>query len=203
MSIFSQRLSVVAFLLASLLAAGYARAEEDAYMRLFEAQQAIAEKGDARAMFALAEMYDNGLGTAANHEKALEWYKRAADSGHWLARKRLEEEAKATAVAKAQDESARRADEARARAAAEAKRAAEAVAVARQKTDKASLAKASAAALASKKAEAEARAAAAHAEKLEAERKAAAARLAARRAAAKKAMEAIVKQAQSAEGVIQ
>lgn len=203
MSIPSKNLLIILTLCASALGVGSVHADDDPYLRLFQVQLAIAEKGDARAMFALAEMYDNGLGTAENHEKALEWYKRAADDGHWLARKRLEEEAKVAEVAQAQDESARRAEEARARAAIEAKRAAEAAAAARQKADKESLALASAAELAKKKAEDEARTAAEHAAKLAAERKAAAARLAARRAAAKKAMEAIVKQAKSAEGVIQ
>ncbi len=52
--------------------------------RTVSAQEAFAlvsqeaGKGQAEAMQALASMYDQGLGTARNHTKALEWYQKAA-----------------------------------------------------------------------------------------------------------------------------
>ena len=41
-----------------------------------------AEKGDARAQFALAGLYERGIGTPANQPEAIRWYQTAARNGH-------------------------------------------------------------------------------------------------------------------------
>lgn len=49
----------------------------------------LAERGNARAQFALASMYEAGDGVALNATAALRWYRRAADNGYGLAHFRL------------------------------------------------------------------------------------------------------------------
>ena len=43
--------------------------------------QALAEKGNAEAMYNLALMYQAGFGTEENPELAYQWYRKAADAG--------------------------------------------------------------------------------------------------------------------------
>lgn len=192
-------------LIAGVLAAQLTRAAglDDAYERLFQAQLAIAQKGDPQGMYHLGEMYENGLGTAESRAKALEWYDRAAKSGHPLAKRRLEEEQKSVQIARVRDDSEKAAVAARRKAEAEAARAAEAAELARRKADEESLRQAKAAEAAKKKAEDEARLAAERLAKAESDRSAAAKREAARRAAFKKAWEAELKRAKAAGNVFE
>lgn len=65
---------------------------DDVSVRLFKMQQARAERErTAQAQYYLAQMYDFGLGTPEDNEKAREWYKRAADQGLAVARLQLQE----------------------------------------------------------------------------------------------------------------
>ena len=76
------------FLLLSLLPAG-AGGIDDADERLYQAQLALAQKGDPRAQYFLGEMYEQGLGTKQNPEEALKWYATAAARGDVLAKRKL------------------------------------------------------------------------------------------------------------------
>lgn len=51
---------------------------EDAYNFLLKA----ADGGQGMAMFELAKLFENGLGTSYNKEKAIEWYKKCAESNY-------------------------------------------------------------------------------------------------------------------------
>jgi len=76
------------FLLLSLLPVG-AGGIDDADERLYQAQLALAQKGDPRAQYFLGEMYEQGLGTKQNTEEALKWYSTAAERGDVLAKRKL------------------------------------------------------------------------------------------------------------------
>lgn len=52
--------------------------------------EALAGEGSAEAMFQLGQMYENGEGTAANKEKAKDWYVAAANAGHEEAQSSLD-----------------------------------------------------------------------------------------------------------------
>lgn len=197
-------LLLTASLAASALAqVAQAAGLDDAYERLFKVQLAIAESGDPQGMYHLGEMYENGLGTQEDRTKALEWYRRAAEKGHPLARRRLDEEQKSMQIARARDESEKAAEQARRRAAEEAERAAHAAEQARRKADQESLRQAEAAEATKKKAEEEARIAAQRLAKAEEERRNAEKREAARRAAFRKAWEAEAKRAKAAGNVFE
>ena len=66
-------------------------AGDDVAVRLFNAQESLAARGDAQAQFYLGEMYEQGLGTAANPEQALLWYGKAAEQGHAMSKRKLKE----------------------------------------------------------------------------------------------------------------
>jgi TPR repeat protein len=51
------------------------------YRSAFATWQSLAENGDGRAQFNLGLMYHGGLFVAADEEKALDWYRRAAENG--------------------------------------------------------------------------------------------------------------------------
>lgn len=77
-------------------------AGDDVAVRLFNAQESLAARGDAQAQFYLGEMYEQGLGTAANPEQALVWYGKAAQQGHAMSKRKLKElSSRATAPAPA------------------------------------------------------------------------------------------------------
>lgn len=192
-----------ALLLTASVGTVQAASDNEAYERLFKAQLAIAETGDSKGMYYLAEMYDNGLGTKPDHGKAIEWYSKAAAKGNPLAKRRLDEEAKSQQVAKVHVDSEREAERARRRAAEEAERAAKAAEQARRQSDDASIKAAKAAEAARKKAEQEAMVAAMRLAEAETARKAFAQKEAARRAAFKKAWEIEVKRAKAAANVIE
>lgn len=185
------------------LAGTVSAADDEAYERLFQAQLAIAETGDSKGMYYLAEMYDNGLGTKTDHDKAIEWYNKAAAKGNPLAKRRLAEEAKTQQLAKVHDDSEREAERARRRAAEEAARAAQAAEQAKRQSDQQSIKAARAAEAARKKAEQEAKLATARLAQAETARKEVARKDAARRAAFKKAWEIEVKRAKAAANVIE
>lgn len=62
---------------------------DDADQRLFQVQQSMAKKGDARAQYYLGEMYEQGLGTGQNIDEAFKWYTKAAAQGDALAKRKL------------------------------------------------------------------------------------------------------------------
>lgn len=76
---------------------------EDVSVRLFRAQLDLATKGDAQAQFYLAEMYEQGLGTASDPQRALEWYRKAADQGHALGQRKVKELSTRGAAARPKD----------------------------------------------------------------------------------------------------
>lgn len=199
-----QRFILALTLAFGIVAAADATADDEAYQRLFHAQLAIAQKGDPKGMYYLAQMYDNGLGTTPDHDKAMEWYQKAADQGNPLAKRRLAEAAKHQQIAKLREDSEREAERARRRAADEASRAAKAAELAKkQTTDEDAQRAAKAAEAARKKAEQEAAAANQRLALAEAERKTIQEREVARRAAFKKAWEAEVKRAKAAAHAIE
>lgn len=188
---------------ASWMGVAQAASDDEAYERLFKAQLAIAETGDSKGMFYLAEMYDNGLGTRVDHSKAIEWYSKAAAKGNPLAKRRLDEAAKSQQVAKMHVDSEREAERARRKAAEEAARAAKAAEQAKRQSNEQSIKAAKAAEAARKKAEQEAMVAAARLAQAETARKEFARKEAARRAAFKRAWEIEVKRAKAAANVIE
>ncbi len=56
---------------------------------LIERIESLAENRVAEAVFLMGTAYDEGLGKPANIETAVQWYRRAADLGHGLARHNL------------------------------------------------------------------------------------------------------------------
>jgi len=90
------------FLLCLLLTCMGARASglDDADDRLFQVQQSLAKKGDARAQYYLGEMYEQGLGTTQNLDEAFKWYAKAADQGDFMAKRKMAHRAEIEADAK-------------------------------------------------------------------------------------------------------
>ena len=117
-----------------LLASAVPAAEgDDPYVKLFKVQQGMAEKGDPLAEFYLGEMYQEGLGTKADLDQAIFWYKRSAAKGNAFAKRRLADiEREQAGAEKAKQRAAERAREA---AEAKAQQKAEADAKAKQKTE--------------------------------------------------------------------
>lgn len=69
---------------------------DDMSVRLFLMQKVLAEqKGDVQAQYYLAQMYEHGLGTPQDPEQARLWYERAASKGHAMAKRHLQELARA------------------------------------------------------------------------------------------------------------
>jgi TPR repeat protein len=64
-------------------------APDDPDQRLFQAQLAMAQKGDAFAQYYLGEMYEHGLGTAQNLPEAFTWYEKSAAQKNRLAQTKL------------------------------------------------------------------------------------------------------------------
>jgi TPR repeat protein len=62
---------------------------EDADKRLYQAQLALAMKGDPRAQYFLGEMHEQGLGTKQDVDEAFKWYAKAAEQGDVLAKRKL------------------------------------------------------------------------------------------------------------------
>ena len=120
-------------LLLSLVPAVPAAEGDDPYVKLFKVQQGMAEKGDPLAEFYLGEMHQEGLGTKADLDQAIFWYKRSAAKGNAFAKKRLADiEREQAGAEKAKQRAAERAREA---AEAKARQKAEADARAKQKTE--------------------------------------------------------------------
>ena len=85
------RLSVLVIVLSLL--SGFislkALARDEVAVRLFEVQMALAKSGDAAGQFHVGEMYEQGLGTDQDLQKAQTWYKKSAGQGHEPAKKKL------------------------------------------------------------------------------------------------------------------
>lgn len=63
--------------------------EDWVLVKRFEEQQAKAKSGNPRAMYEVGRMYERGRGTAANMDKAISWFEKAAGKGQTDARARL------------------------------------------------------------------------------------------------------------------
>lgn len=68
----------------------YAEGSDYVALAKFEATQSVAYYGDAKAQFELGKMYENGLGTPQDKQKALDWFLKAAAQGHEQAKLKLE-----------------------------------------------------------------------------------------------------------------
>ncbi len=67
-----------------------ANADGELQTRIFDYFMGRALKGDRNAQYVVAERYETGLGTAKNIVKAHEWYVKAAEQGHELAKEKLD-----------------------------------------------------------------------------------------------------------------
>ncbi len=85
------RLSVLVIVLSLLsgFSSLQALARDEVAVRLFEVQMALAKSGDAAGQFHVGEMYEQGLGTDQDLQKAQTWYKKSAGQGHEPAKKKL------------------------------------------------------------------------------------------------------------------
>jgi len=73
---------------------------DDADEGLFRVQLAMAEKGDVRAQYYVAEMHEQGLGTRQNLGEAFKWYEKAAEKGDAWAKRKLVHRAEIESSAK-------------------------------------------------------------------------------------------------------
>lgn len=64
---------------------------EDMWDSVFVYQSKMANYGNADAQFRLGEMYEEGRGTAKDIDKALAWYRKAAEQGNLAARSKIEQ----------------------------------------------------------------------------------------------------------------
>lgn len=69
--------------------AGFLAAESRDYVEAVKNWEPLAKKGDALAQFNMALLYHSGSGVPMDEKKAVEWYKKAAKSGHPLAQEYL------------------------------------------------------------------------------------------------------------------
>jgi TPR repeat protein len=70
---------------------GYQAANKGAYTTAFKEFKTAAEKGDARAQYSLAVMYNDGIGVKKNPDEALIWFRKAAAKGHPMAKEVLKQ----------------------------------------------------------------------------------------------------------------
>ena len=79
--------------------------------QLYQIILPLAQKGRADAQYYLASMYDQGYGIKKDHEKAMEWYKKAAEQGNEGSIKyldKIKEEERLAAEQKAKEEDDKR-----------------------------------------------------------------------------------------------
>lgn len=55
---------------------------DDSWSNVFKFQSKMAQLGNVRAQYILAEMYEEGRGVKQSNEKAIEWYEKAQRNGH-------------------------------------------------------------------------------------------------------------------------
>jgi hypothetical protein len=70
---------------------GYRAANKGAYALAFKEFKDAAEKGDARAQYSLAVMYNDGIGVKKNPAEAMVWFRKAAAQGHPMAKEILKQ----------------------------------------------------------------------------------------------------------------
>jgi TPR repeat protein len=68
---------------------GYQAANKGSYATAFKEFKVAAEKGDARAQYSLAVMYNDGIGVKRNPAEAMSWFRKAAAQGHPMAKEIL------------------------------------------------------------------------------------------------------------------
>lgn len=86
---------VMILVLSLLVTPLYAAELGDSYVKLFQVQLQLANGGNAGAQYSLGEMYEQGLGTRADLEKAYQWYEKAAAKGDIRAKHKLARRANA------------------------------------------------------------------------------------------------------------
>ena len=94
------------FLTALLTAPIYAAELGDSYVKLFHMQAQLANGGNAGAQYSLGEMYEQGLGTEEDLQKAFVWYEKAAAKGDVRAKHKLASRASDAARESGRTESA-------------------------------------------------------------------------------------------------
>ena len=52
------------------------------YVAVLKEWRPVAEQGFREAQFVLGGIYDGGKGVPEDHQKALKWFRKAADQGH-------------------------------------------------------------------------------------------------------------------------
>ncbi len=72
-----------------LLWAATVSAQGDHWEKLFQVNQRFAQAGSKEGQFKLAEMYEQGVGTPVDQDKARHWYQAAAQQGHEQAARRV------------------------------------------------------------------------------------------------------------------
>ena len=77
------------FICALLTAPIYAAELDESYVKLFQMQVQIANGGNASAQYSLGEMYEQGLGTEVDMQKAYQLYEKAAANGDVRAKHKL------------------------------------------------------------------------------------------------------------------
>ena len=70
---------------------GYQAANKGAYATAFKEFKIAAERGDARAQYSLAVMYNDGIGVRKNPAEAMLWFRKAAAQGHPMAKEILKQ----------------------------------------------------------------------------------------------------------------
>jgi TPR repeat protein len=64
---------------------GYQAANKGAYATAFKEFKSAAERGDPRAQYSLAVMFNDGIGVRKDPAEARVWFRKAADNGHPMA----------------------------------------------------------------------------------------------------------------------
>jgi TPR repeat protein len=79
---FPSRLSVFLLLVLALMPCSASAGMNPLEVRLFEGFKVKAEAGDPEAQTALGGCYSKGIGVLVDHDKAAEWWLKAAEQGH-------------------------------------------------------------------------------------------------------------------------
>ena len=83
MRILSKKIIAMTLLAASPFAAVNVQAQTTDFDKpVFEFQSKLANQGNAKAQYFLAQMYEQGRGTAVNAELAKHWYEQARLNGY-------------------------------------------------------------------------------------------------------------------------
>jgi hypothetical protein len=96
-----------------LFLAPCALSSNDVQAGIFDSYLKRAEQGDREAQFIIGQRYEKGIGTERDLAKANEWYTKAAENGHALAKWKIDFQKEAEQSAAAEAAAAKAAEEAR------------------------------------------------------------------------------------------